>query len=82
MIHQLILVRAIDFPFLAGSTATKDPAELRQRLFLLDKRLREMLGDFNGSFRTLGIPSLDWTLQLTPKPPKKTRQPPSSWSFP
>jgi hypothetical protein len=42
---------------------------------LLDKRLREMLGDFNGSFRTLEIPSLDWTLQLaeTTKRPASPR---------
>ncbi len=71
MVRQLVVVRAADFESLGTSPGSKGSAEDNRRYLLsVDQRLRELLGDFKGTFRSRGIPSLDWTVQLTQKPSK------------
>src|SRR5262245_12186665 len=70
MIRQLIVVRAADFPFLGTPPETGDTAQRERLLFLVEKRLRELLGDFKPPFQILEVPSLNWTIRLTQEVPR------------
>jgi hypothetical protein len=70
MIRQLIVARADDFLFLE-SKRKEDP----ERLFIqVAQKLSELLGGFN-KLEVLGVPSLDWEVQLTQEVPEKQKLP-------
>src|SRR5262245_30132762 len=70
MIRQLIVARADDFSFLESKR--KEDAE---RLFIqVSEKLSQLLGGFN-KLEVLGVPSLDWEVQLTQEVPEKQKLP-------
>jgi subtilisin family serine protease len=64
MVRQLIVFRHDDF-----SHVLPDRNE-EQLLLKVDERLRNLLGGYTGPLNNLRIPSLDWQVQLMPKPPR------------
>jgi hypothetical protein len=71
MIRQVIVVYRDDFSsVIQDGSKTKSPEEDEQFLLGIETVLRKLLGDYQGPFRTLGIPSTDWQVRLTQRPPR------------
>jgi len=71
MIRQVIVARRSDFSSALPdrSTARTRSSEGDEELFLMvDALLRKLLGDYTGPLSILGIPLLDWQVQLTDTP--------------
>src|SRR5216684_2678514 len=71
MIRQVIVVYRDDFSgVIQDGSKTKSSEEDEQFLSGIETVLRKLLGDYQGPFRTLGIPSTDWQVRLTQRPPR------------
>src|ERR1700681_1236249 len=73
MIRQVIVVRLEDFSSAiedGSKERTKSSEEDEQLLWQVEARLRELLGDYKGPLSPLGVPYVDWQVQLAQIPPR------------